>query len=54
MNADVSAEVHHMARIGSSGASQALCTQLLAYYVPSGETRKVHMFRYYSGDATMR
>ena len=52
--ADSSYDVKKMARVGSSGASQALCTHLHGACVPGSETRQVLTFRYYSGATTMR
>lgn len=51
---DISRDIHSMVRLGTSAAGKALCNRLHAYHVPSGQTRRVHVFAYYSGDTNMR
>jgi len=41
-----------MARIDDSGADESLCMKLYGFGVPTGETRDVHFFHYYSSGST--
>jgi hypothetical protein len=50
----VSYDVKSMVRIGSSAAGENLCTEFRAVHVPSGESRRVHFFRYSSVSTSMR
>ena len=52
---DYSMDVKSMVRLsGASAAGKRLCNRLEADHVPSGESRRVHVFAYYSGDTAMR
>jgi hypothetical protein len=51
---DSSDDVKKMVRVGSEGAGQALCARLNALHLPAGESRRMHVFAYYSGDTAMR
>lgn len=52
---DYTMDVKSMVRLsGSVAAGKRLCNRLEADHVPSGESRRVHVFGYYSGDTAMR
>ncbi len=52
---DYTMDVKSMVRLsGSVVGGERLCNRLVADHVPSGETRRVHVFGYYSGDTAMR
>jgi hypothetical protein len=52
VRSDLSRDTKSMVRLDDEGASESLCMRLRAYHVPSGETRKVHFFHYYSSGST--
>jgi hypothetical protein len=54
LGADTSAGVKSMVRLGSSAAGQKLRIRTAATAMPAGQTRKVHVFGYYSGGTSMR
>jgi hypothetical protein len=51
---DNSDDVKKRVRVGSSAAGKALCARLNAIHMPSGASRRAHVFAYYSGDTSMR
>lgn len=52
---DGSKDVKSMVRLsGPTAAGKRICNRLSADHVPSGETRRAHVFGYYSGDTSMR
>lgn len=55
---DVSYDVKSTVRVGTAAAGNAICTRLHAYSVPGlglwGESRRAHVFNYYSGNTNMR
>lgn len=51
---DASWDVRKMVRLGPTAAGQQLCVRTYAANIPSGETRKAHVFSYYSFETTMR
>ncbi len=51
---DMSYDVAKMVRLGSSASGKALCIKTRSWYIPSGETRRLHVFAYHSGDTAMR
>jgi hypothetical protein len=51
---DSSDDVKKMVRMDTSAAGQALCARLNAIHMPAGESRRAHVFAYYSGDTAMR
>lgn len=52
---DQSYDTKSMVRLaGWQAGGKALCVQLHGYYIPTGQTRYVHIFTYYSADVQMR
>ncbi len=51
---DSSRDVKSMVKLGASASNTALCVRLIADHVPSGQTRRVHVFQYYSNLTSMR
>jgi hypothetical protein len=54
LTGDTSYDVKLMARLGSSASGQALCIRREGFHVPTGESRRLHQFAYYSGGTSMR
>lgn len=53
LGSDLSYDIKSMVRT-TNGAGKALCVQLTADHVPAGQTRRVQLVMYYSGDTVMR
>lgn len=47
-------DVKKMVRAGSNAANQSLCVRLNAIHLPSGASRRAHVFAYYSNNTAMR
>lgn len=54
LGSDLSYDVKSMVRLGPEAAGKALCVKISAVHVPSGETRPVTLFMYYSYDTVGR
>jgi hypothetical protein len=51
---DNSHDVKSMVRVGTQGAGKRLCIWSYAAHSPPAETRRLHVFAYYSGGTPMR
>jgi hypothetical protein len=51
---DSSFDVKSMVRVGSGAAGKAMCTNLHAWTIPGGGSRRAHVFTYYSANTNMR
>jgi Subtilase family len=51
---DSSDDVKKRVRIGSAAAGAKLCARLNAIHMPAGQSRRAHVFAYYSNETSMR
>lgn len=51
---DDSFDVKKMVRLGTSARGQEICIRTHAYHIPPGESRRIHVYAYYSGQTGMR